>query len=306
MEKEICLSLCIPTNGVKEWVIPVIDSIYCSECDPEEFEVIVTDNGQNEEFEKAMTGYAGKYKNLHYTKTDAKLFQNQIEAFKLANGALIKFVNHRMALLPGALDHLISFAKKHRENEPAVYFSNGQLRKHPALRTYSSFDEYTRALSYWSSWSAGTAIWKSVFRRMDLSRPFNELFPHTDLVFSDRNNDRYIIDDAKLFCDISTDSTKKGNYDLFNAFAVEYPSVIQKLYTEKSITRKTYNSIIRRNGFFVGRLYYEYVIKKEPCSYNLDGFEKAAGKFYSKAELKRKAMLYGVITGITKRIHSGK
>ena len=28
MGKQPLLSLCIPTNGVNEWVIPVIDSIY--------------------------------------------------------------------------------------------------------------------------------------------------------------------------------------------------------------------------------------------------------------------------------------
>ena len=44
------LSLCIPTNGISEWVFPVLDSIYNQKVDDSLFEVIVTDNGNNEQF----------------------------------------------------------------------------------------------------------------------------------------------------------------------------------------------------------------------------------------------------------------
>ena len=44
------LSLCIPTNGIVEWVFPALDSIYAEGVDNERFEVIVTDNGKNEDF----------------------------------------------------------------------------------------------------------------------------------------------------------------------------------------------------------------------------------------------------------------
>ena len=46
------VSLCLPTNGVTEWVLPVLDSIYDQGVSPELFEVIVTDNGKNEAFRK--------------------------------------------------------------------------------------------------------------------------------------------------------------------------------------------------------------------------------------------------------------
>ena len=41
------LSLCMPTNGISEWVFPSLDSIYNSSVDESLFEVIVTDNGNN-------------------------------------------------------------------------------------------------------------------------------------------------------------------------------------------------------------------------------------------------------------------
>ncbi|MDE7422958.1 MAG: glycosyltransferase, partial [Lachnospiraceae bacterium] len=55
------VSLCIPTNGVIEWVFPVLDSIYKQNVDNDMFEVIVTDNGNNEKFSEEMEIYLKKY-----------------------------------------------------------------------------------------------------------------------------------------------------------------------------------------------------------------------------------------------------
>ena len=60
------LSLCLPTNGIIEWVFPVLDNIYEQEADQSEWELIVTDNGDNKEFYEKMTAYAAEHENLIY------------------------------------------------------------------------------------------------------------------------------------------------------------------------------------------------------------------------------------------------
>lgn len=294
MVKQPLLSLCIPTNGVTEWVIPVIDSIYENIAKIDEFEVVVTDNGKNSRFERLMLDYHKRYSNFVYSKTDAKLFQNQIEAFKLANGQLIKFVNHRMTLLPNSIVYLIDFVKNNIESKPTVYFSNSSLCISSKIKFCSSFDEYVRTLSYFSSWSAGTAIWKSEFEQMDLNLKFNTLFPHTDIIFNNKTNTHYIIDDTLLMREIHVDETKKGNYDLFDAFAVQYPLIIKNLYKDGYITKSTFNYVIRKNSYFVSRLFLDYMIKKEPCSYNLGGYKESMGFFYSDKEIKFKASVVAI------------
>ena len=52
MENKPLISLCIPTNGVIYLFAPVLESIYKQECDETKFEVIVTDNGNNEDFKE--------------------------------------------------------------------------------------------------------------------------------------------------------------------------------------------------------------------------------------------------------------
>ena len=58
------VSLCIPTNGVSEWVLPVLDSIYRDNVPENLFEVVVTDNGNNQAFESQMIDASKKHSNL--------------------------------------------------------------------------------------------------------------------------------------------------------------------------------------------------------------------------------------------------
>ena len=295
------VSLCIPTNGIVEWVIPVLESIYNQNCNINEFEVVITDNGNNKVFENAVCEYAKKYSNLVYKKTSAKMFLNQIEAFKLANGILIKFLNHRMLLVSGGLEYLIQFSKDHMENKPVVYFSNGVLGLNPTQKTLTTFDEYVGTLSYWSSWSAGTAVWKESFDKMNLDIKFNELFPHTDIVFSERKSHGYIVDDKEIMHEIDSNVMKKGHYDLFHAFCVEYPNIIISLHEEEAISKKTRDYVLKQNRRFVSNLYFSYVVRKNECPYDLTGYKKSVKKYYS--DIMVKFGIFEIIfSGIIKRL----
>lgn len=288
---KILVSFCIPTNGIIEWVIPVLDSIYKNIDKFEDFEVIVTDNGNNKEFENKMNYYKKKYSNFIYKKTTAKMFLNQIEAFKLSKGELIKFINHRMELLPNSVNYLINFVRNNIERKPVIYFSNGNLKQKEIVKEYKSFDEFVKGLSYWSSWSAGTTMWKEDLEKLENVKSFNNLFPHTDIIFSNKNKDKYIIDNTVLVKELIADNTKKGNYDLFNAFAIEYPSIIYQLYCDGYISKKTFKTVKKDNSYFLSRLYIDYIIKKNKCSYDLGGYCKSIGKYYSDLEIKCKVFI---------------
>ena len=259
------LSLCMPTNGVSEWVFPVLDSIYSQGCKNDDFEVVITDNGNNEEFKQYIKAYIQKHQNIQYFETTALPFLNEIESYKRANGILIKFVNHRTKLLPGALKLLIEYARNNACNKPITYFSNGELKLEEKEKNCGTFDEFISSLSYWSSWSTGMTIWKEDFKKLpnDVSG-FNELFPHTDVLFSEKNRSSYVINDTIIFDEIPQGKKPKGSYDLFYAFGVEYPSIILELYRNSSITAKTYQKVSRDNLAFVAELYFKYFIKKGP------------------------------------------
>ena len=282
------VSLCIPTNGVVEWVFPVLDSIYEQKCNDNDFEIIVTDNGNNEMFKEKIKLYNQQHPNLYYFETNALPFINEIESYKRANGQLIKFVNHRTLLVNGSLKRLIMLAKDNIDLKPIIYFANGVLKKEQKAYEYVTFDEFVKNLSYWSSWSTGMTIWKEDFDKLpkDVSN-FNELFPHTNVLFAERNREKYIIDNTIIFNEMPQGKKPKGDYDLFYAFGVEYPAIILELYRDKNITADTFRFVIMANLDFIAELFSLYFIKRNYCSYNLDGLNDMYGIFYDKKELRR-------------------
>ncbi len=280
------ISLCIPTNGVVEWVFPVLDSIFGQGVSEELFEVVVTDNGTNEDFCQQMVAYRDRHSNIVYAKTQALPFLNEIEAYKLANGEFIKFINHRTLLLPNALQSFITFVEENRGEKPVVFFSVGALEKTEEVFAYDSFDAFVKNLSYWSSCSTGMGFWKTDFENIPEDTVFNELFPHTTVLFWERNRNKYIIDNRPLLREMPVGNRPKGKYDLFYAFAVEYPSILCDLLRDGSICTETFLQLKEDNLRFIAELYTSYVIRKNPCSYDLSSFDRSIQVFYSKGYVK--------------------
>lgn len=297
MSQTPILSLCIPTNGVEEWVFPVLDSIFDQNADSSAFEVVVTDNGKNREFKTHIREkYLFKYDNLVYAETDAPLFLNEIESYKRARGELIKFVNHRTCLVDGAINKLIQFVKEHIQEKPIVYFANGVLTNQQQMQcSYPTFDLFVKGLSYWSSWSTGMTIWKSDFNRLPEDTVFNYLFPHTTILFQERNREEYIIDNTVLMKEIPVSNKPKGNYDLFYAFAVEYPAIIMNLMRSGDITADTFLLVRQKNLEFLSSLYLNYIVRKKACSYDLSGYRNSIQVFYSHMQV------YGMLLKIILR-----
>lgn len=282
------VSLCMPTNGVIEWVFPVLDSIYKQGVDNSLYEVVITDNGFNSEFKSKIKEYINNHPNIVYAETNALPFINEIESYKRAKGKLIKFVNHRTLLMKGALRRIIDFAREQGDEKPITYFANGVLEIEESVHEYKSFDSFVKNLSYWSSWSTGMAIWKEDFEKLpkDIT-DFNELFPHTNILFNERQRDRYIIDNTPIMSELPTGAIPKARYDLFYAFAVEYPAIILRLLMDDSISIDTFLSVKRDNLNCIAQLYTDFFIKKKPCSYDLSSFDKSILVFYEKKSFKK-------------------
>lgn len=276
------ISLCMPTNGVIEWVFPVLESIYNQRVNNELFEVVITDNGNNTKFKKAIKEYLSAHTNIVYAETQALPFMNEIESYKRASGLFIKFINHRTLLLPGALDSFISFVMNNIEEKPFIYFGNGIINEINGIKEYQNFNDFVEGLSYWSSWSTGMAFWREDFSKImqDQDVEYNELFPHTDILFGFRNKKTYLIDNRMLLKELSDDGIPKGKYDLFYAFAVEYLYILLQLVRDGDLSVRSFNTIKAHNLLFIMEQYHAFVIKKRPCSYILNNYLDSINVFY--------------------------
>lgn len=183
--------------------------------------------------------------------------------------------------MKGALEYLISFAEKNQENKPVAYFTNGELLLKNSYKQFQDFDAFMRNLGYWSSWSAGIAIWRSDLEKIDFKKPYSSTFPHTAFLFSNTKAECYIIDDRRLVTEIQSKSIKKGKYNLFTAFSVEYIDILKGLLDDKRISFATFEYIKKDMSYFLSILLYEYIIKKQESSYDLQNYKEAIGKNYS-------------------------
>lgn len=293
------LTLCIPTNGISEWVFPVLCSIYnnnYADEHKEEFEVVVTDNGDNKDFKAKMQAYVEKYPNLNYQETDSFMFNNQLEAFRLAKGTLIKFINHRTKLIPGSLKYFLDIEEKYRVDRPIINFTNGN-KKIKDIKC-DNFDAFVQNLGIMATWSAGISMWNEDFKKIPTDVETDQFFPHLALLFAVKNRGEYIIDNTKTLEEIPADVTQKGKYNLFEAFANRFPEIILDMVRSQDVSLDTFLSVKEESLKFCADLYAEYVIRKRPCSYSLEDKEKNLSVFYGRTEFKHavhKALVKNIV-----------
>lgn len=276
------ISLCIPTNGVSEWVFPVLNSIYSQNVSNDLFEVIVTDNGKNTDFENQMKLFVKEYSNLIYKKTDSIMFQNQIDSLRLANGLFLKFVNHRAVFENGALEWMIQQISNYKDEKPVIYFSNGVLAgKH---KEFDSFDLFVNGLREYASWTTGVGVWKSDFDLIPHNHIYNKISPHSDVLFAVRNKNKYIIDDYVWSHNIDS-KNNKGTYDLYKAFACEELTITLSLLIDGDISAKTFKNVKNAYKKLLINFYLQFNILKIKCSYDLSGFNDSMGIFFNKSNI---------------------
>lgn len=295
------LSLCLPTNGISEWVFPVLDSIFSQNIDDTLYEVIVTDNGNNQDFFEKMQDYAKPHTNLIYKKTNAFLFENQIEALRLASGDFLKFINHRAVIEPGSLKWMIDFIEKYKTEKPVIYLSNGQLELKENVEV-NSFDGFVKGIRELASWTTGVGVWKSDFEKIPDDKVYNKISPHSDVLFAERKKEKYVINDSLWCHEIDISHKKKGSYDLYKAFGIEEFSITLSLYLDGDISVETLKAVKKAYETLLVRFYRIFHIFRRPCSYDLKNFNKTTSIFFSPMRIKSRA-LFGIIPAGIKKIY---
>lgn len=275
-ENTIILSICIPTNGAIQWVISSIESIFSQGCDNHLFEVVITDNGENDDLGKILGKYS--YPNLRYIKTSAPGFENQIYAFKAGRGEYIKMINHRSRIMSGYLQRLIDFICGNMEVKPSLYFSNGHLGNESLIEC-DCFETFIRRVSFWTSWEEGVGFWQTDLPKLGEIK-FDKMFPAASILFSIREESKFVIWNEVYSYQPKSDRVR--NYDFFEVFAVGFLDMINDLRRTKRISINTFN-YVRRDMFrrYLVGYYYQIVVKKTDKSIPLHNIAENMSVYYS-------------------------
>ena len=245
---------------------------------------INNDNQSKIVLDKEIEKLSSVYGNIKYEYNNSALFLNEIEAYKLARGKMIKFVNHRTLLDDNALKTFLITSFYLCDMKPVLYFSNGVLKKDKVIWE-RTFDGFLRQLGYWSSWSTGMCFWKEEFDEYKNEEIYNELFPHTNILLKNHSVNDYLINDRKFLTEIPTGNTKKGEYDVFHAYAVVFPEIFQNLKDQGIISTELFLYIKQDILQYIAFMYHGYVLQSKKTAYDLSGFESAISKYFSKEEV---------------------
>lgn len=264
--KNIYLSICIPTYNRLDILYKTIESIYADldDINIDDFEVVISDNEPNRSAKQIVEKF--NYQNIHYIPTDCEGFLNSLNALQYGNGMLLKLHNNYTKLKKGSLKKLIDDAKQNLNKKPLIFYTDG-LKQNGDIKRFTSFDSFMFQLSYFSSWSTGFSIWQKDLNNIEKNMTINNFFPQTSLLLSQTNKIEYIINDTPIFDNQNV--SKKGGYNIFKVFSIDYIELIENSYKANEISKKSFIKI--KNDLLVKYLsirYFKTVIAK------LDNFDK--------------------------------
>ena len=278
--KEPLISICIPCFKRIEQVRNTLRSIYYSNKDVsfEDFEVVISDNDPDCELKTIISEFA-VFSNFAYYPTNCEGFMNSFYALRYGRGEFLKLHNSQNVFYPGSLAMLVSFIRDNSKTKPMCFFSNGWLSWR-GLRNFVNFEGFMRALSYWSSSSAGFGIWKEDFDSV-CDRELDPFFPHTSLFVTQFEKPSYVIDNRTYF--FAQRIPRRGDHNKFRAFTVHYPGIIAESCQAGHISTKCRDRIYKGiyTEFLPNLLFNKYIAAIE--TYDISGFKENCSRYFPKS-----------------------
>ena len=274
MDNQPILSLCIPTNGAIQWVLPVLNSIYNQKYDLSKFEVVITDNGKSSQLASYLKDY--DYPNLRYIVTTDEGFLNLVTSLKEGRGLFCKMINHRSVLEPGTIEEMIELVERYEDSQPVIYCSDGNVKGMEIIEC-KDLDQFIANLSYWASWSAGIGFWKKDIEQIG-SVELDKMFPNASLLLNLRKESSYVIWNKKY--EQMGDDAGKGGYDLYDTFAVHFLDIIKGLLVDGRISQQTFNIVKNELFGFLTNLYKNEVILPTKRTFILKDIKKSMQVYY--------------------------
>lgn len=274
------VSICVPTKDRVLYLKETLDSIVNDNVNPELYEIVISDNSDDNETKLLADQYLSAGINVVYYKNSEKGFYNSIQALKLGNGDFLKLHNDYTKFKPGAFQSFVNMVEQNRNNKPQTLFTDGNLKKKVAIFS-DGFDKFIRDSSYWNTWSSAFSIWKDDFDQLNTDKDFlDDQFPHTSLLFQLKNKKSFLVDDVMYFSNSVV--SKKGGYNIFYNFCVIYIEMLQELNDFNVITKSTYNHIKNKlKREFIPRWYYLTVESSGDFSFDCTNVYKNIRKHYS-------------------------
>ncbi|MCF2155404.1 glycosyltransferase [Photobacterium carnosum] len=252
------ISICIPTKNRDSLLKDTIDSIVNSSVDSNLYQIVISDNSDNELTYILSEKYIEKGYNIKYYKNEVSGFYNSIKSLLIADGDFLKLHNDYTTFSPGMFEKFCEVIRINSKDKPIIFFSNGELKLKSNIITLENIDGFIEKTSFYNTWSSAFSIWKEQLDILDIEpSALDAMFPHTSLLFQHDFN-AYLVDDNIYFRNNTVN--KKGGYNIFYNFCILYLGMVKTLLDNKKISHRSYLylklNMLRR---FVAPWYYQTI-----------------------------------------------
>ncbi|MEX9756564.1 glycosyltransferase [Providencia vermicola] len=255
----IYISICIPTKDRINNLIDTINSILDDNVDPNYYQIVISDNSDNNATQEYINTFQNTNYNFKYYRNPVKGFYNSIQALLIGDGELLKLHNDYTKFKPGCFKKLVEMSIEKHKVKPLMFFPNGELKGKKENFDVKSFNRFMSKSSYLTTWSSAFSIWKSDLHNLETSpESVDIMFPHTTLLLNSNNNSFFICNEI-LFT--NTEVKNKGGYNIYYNFCVLYLDMLKE---NKRLSRFVYKKIKIDMYFkFILVWYYRTVINND-------------------------------------------
>lgn len=243
----VVLSICIPTFNRAILLERTLSALVSEPAFKSGIvEICISDNASTDHTEDVVKQYSTKFNNIKYNRNKENtviIDGNFPIVAALASGTYIKFLNDYAYFKQGELDRIIEFITANIERKPVLFFSNKNLlNKTDEFITCDSLDSFVQAASYWTTWVLCAGMWREDFLSInDRDRKVEKYMWCPDNYLRLLSSGRKAIIYNREFCNISK-LNKKGGYNIFQVFGINYLQLYDDYLNSKQIKRKTYNT----------------------------------------------------------------
>jgi glycosyltransferase involved in cell wall biosynthesis len=237
------ISICIPTYNR----CSILEKTLFSICDQDIFkntdfvEIVISDNNSSDDTRSVCSKYVDKYgKKVKYYKNCKNIYDKNIEkALSKGTGVLLKLNNDTLSHQPESLSIMLSIVHKYSDVRPLIFFLNRSLPGDNE-RCFKNMDGFMSAISYYSTWIGGFAIWKEDYLTInDFCEYSDRQLMQTDVLFKNSlQKSIYVVCNHRLFNVLSVDLSK-GGYDFLKVFVDNYFNLLCKYESLGVITTNT-------------------------------------------------------------------
>lgn len=139
------LSIIVPVYNVSKYLAKCLDSLICQDLKPEEYEIIVVNDGSTDNSEEISRQYEEKYSNIKVVRQENQgLSGARNTGIKLSNGKYIQFVDSDDYLVPNVLRTLVD--KMETDNLDVLRFNYQNVNEN--YEVYEPYKEHKPYVDY--------------------------------------------------------------------------------------------------------------------------------------------------------------